>query len=54
MKYIRTKENKIYDLHKYWIKSAWETNPSEEFWLNELLKEEHLIIGECKVADTIE
>ena len=54
MKYIRTKDGRVIDIHKYWSTKAFEIEPDENYWVNELLVRERINKEDCKVFDTID
>ena len=54
MKYIRTKDGKIIDIHDYWSTKAFEIEPDENYWVTEWLIRNGLRREDCKIADTIE
>ena len=52
-RYIATKDGKVFDIYKYWIPYALKQKPDENYWVNELLREENLKKEDCVFFDDL-
>ena len=53
-RFIKTKDGKVFDIHEYWSSKAFEIEPNEDYWVDEMLRKKGIDKKDCKVVSTIE